>query len=383
MPYSSNSRVDKRNRREDSEGASWDTFGAILAAGVEASSSPAIVVAPDPEEAIAFTDEPAHDELRRELGISVDRLRVNEKQEVLTETLTNFEVGQKKYKYCMLTDFADGDVRFMTIEDVHFGGKWFYREVSQLGRLKHFFPFLTTKLLFPMVLNSEPLYLEIGRDSIWSTYETGRDNDRSHPFLQVLYNFESMTDVSKAQHVRAITAEIDSDWEDDETDESEGSCESRASAFHDSQTLCVMGNSSIKSALISAKSNLIDRLMREFWIIFDRLQNTGIITQNSDSSSTEIRSAANNASISAGKCSMLPPRGTKRKLDNDKENDPGSDDDIQRRPGPGRNSSAASDVGRTPGNFACPYRKHKPRVYNIIEWRTCALTSYSTIARVK
>jgi hypothetical protein len=33
--------------------------------------------------------------------------------------------------------------------------------------------------------------------------------------------------------------------------------------------------------------------------------------------------------------------------------------------------------------FACPYRKHNPRKYSVRDWRSCALTSFNSIARVK
>lgn len=34
-------------------------------------------------------------------------------------------------------------------------------------------------------------------------------------------------------------------------------------------------------------------------------------------------------------------------------------------------------------NFSCPYRKHDPKLYNIVNWRRCVMISYTSIARVE
>jgi len=33
--------------------------------------------------------------------------------------------------------------------------------------------------------------------------------------------------------------------------------------------------------------------------------------------------------------------------------------------------------------FACPYRKHNPEKYTLQDWRSCALSGFPTVARVK
>ncbi|KAK3376976.1 hypothetical protein B0T24DRAFT_620209 [Lasiosphaeria ovina] len=62
------------------------------------------------------------------------------------------------------------------------------------------------------------------------------------------------------------------------------------------------------------------------------------------------------------------------------EDDEDDDDEMDRhRP----NSSLSKYSSATPKRFACPYRKHNPRVYNLSDHEVCAVKAWPTISRLK
>lgn len=122
---------------------------------------------------------------------------------------------------------------------------------------------------------------------------------------------------------------------------------------------------------------LVDRVMDEFWTIFNQNWDSGFRecagtshTSSSPSNSTIITSAA------------LTPSSTqqrKRQRDSDKASDD-EDGNMSRRP---KRSTGPSEDSRDRKRFACPFRKHDARRYSTYSYRVCALSHWETIARVK
>jgi len=130
------------------------------------------------------------------------------------------------------------------------------------------------------------------------------------------------------------------------------------------------------SLLDLARELLVDRAMEEFWVMF----NEGLpsdVTQHAgyasgDSSSPGFQSTSSNEEVSK-------PASGKRQRDAD--GDSGDrENDKKPRQGGKRYSSKESEDGV---KFACPFRKHNPRKYNLYSRRLCTLSHWRTIARVK
>ena len=274
-------------------------------------------------------------------------------------------------------EFITNDPRFLTIQDINFGGRWFNMEVISM---------IKNSCLLAKKFQITPS-ASVGSQTRVLETEEEFTLPKIGPSLEVDEDCEDNLRFSESANAilptvgTTLKTDIESYWEDDENDESEESCESIGSALDNFQPRILEGHALLEPVLESRKSKLIDRLMGEFWIIFDQLQNTDIIAHNGNSPSTEANAAISSVPTVAKNFSTFSLPGSKRRLDDEK--DPESDDDIQRRSGPTKNGSDRFDVSSNRGNFACPYRKHNSRKYNITEWRTCALTSHNTIARVK
>ena len=162
----------------------------------------------------------------------------------------------------------------------------------------------------------------------------------------------------------------ESDWEDDGIDPNE----LLAQMIQDSEV-------AVRPLLTPMKRELVDDIMKEFWIIFNQEWSANVRncsgTPNSGSSSV----SPNNGET--GNEPNKDNAGQKRQRHND-EGDEDFDGDGKRDPKHPRIESPP-DVSQEKRRFACPYRKHDPRTYchRIRCWRPCALTPLETIARVK
>jgi hypothetical protein len=137
-----------------------------------------------------------------------------------------------------------------------------------------------------------------------------------------------------------------------------------------------------KPLMTMAKQELVDRFMREFWIIFNQNWTAEPQRHGNSSSPSGTTSAYSVDSIDSVKTSSSC-RGQKlQKRREADENEDGSDTGDQRGRKRPRNWMTKTEI---PGpKFACPYRKHNPRKYCVTGgWRPCALTPLETIARVK
>jgi hypothetical protein len=131
----------------------------------------------------------------------------------------------------------------------------------------------------------------------------------------------------------------------------------------------------IRQQMTRAKLQLVDRLMEEFWIVFNKDWKASS-RQRGQTSAPATGSYATNSQTSPRKTNSR-----KRSLDRGDDQDPGDED--------GRGSKRFGSALGSPAitnkveNYACPYRKHNPRKYCVKDWRSCCLTSQKTIARVK
>jgi hypothetical protein len=228
---------------------------------------------------------------------------------------------------------------FLTISDIYFGGLWFNMEVIRMINRRGLCPNTLLAVQFGTAV-LEPRLIEIGEGS-----------------------------TSPKSAAKFLL---------DESDESEESFESTSSVSGHSLDQETLGDTWIQSTLAASKTKLVDCLMEDFWILFDQLQHENMVGHAGVSTSEEATTSSGNAPPLN---SSSPVKRSKRDLDD--QDDPESDEDSQKRYQPPREGSVVLDSGSSRPNFACPYRKHNPRKYNVTEWRPCSLTPHNTIARVK
>jgi hypothetical protein len=133
----------------------------------------------------------------------------------------------------------------------------------------------------------------------------------------------------------------------------------------------------IGPVLTPIKQALVNRIMSEFWIIFDQQWSENIRkcvgTPSTQSSASPVRDISSSSSSR---------NGQKRPARDDDDHSAGEDNENPKRP---RWLNPTSETGQEPVRFACPYRKHDPRKYNhsVRNWRSCAQVSFESVARVK
>jgi hypothetical protein len=127
------------------------------------------------------------------------------------------------------------------------------------------------------------------------------------------------------------------------------------------------------AAFESAKRTLINRLMQEVWVRFDR-DWTAKFTACAGSEITSIPPSRQTASTSA------QGAAPKRQREED-------DDDNSSSNGNGRAPKRSIPQQTLPGGeglaLSCPFRKRDPRKYRLPEYKTCALSSWKSVGRVK
>jgi hypothetical protein len=174
-------------------------------------------------------------------------------------------------------------------------------------------------------------------------------------------------------------SEDETDWKEDDTIEEHDISGLLTSIFGGSPTqLEGKAHHATNHILTPAKDIVIDKIMKEFWIIFDQDWAANVQRRGSSPTSSSQDRAE---SLRQGSSSS---RATKRKTREDEESEhEDADGRGQKRP---RKEPSSSEKPRSPAgnmNFACPYRKHDPRKYCVIRWGPCALTPLKTVARVK
>lgn len=130
--------------------------------------------------------------------------------------------------------------------------------------------------------------------------------------------------------------------------------------------------------LTPVKQQMVDRLMEEFWVIFDLEWQTNV---TSHAGTPDVSTTSQGSGPGSSTQRSASGSGTKRRSTDHR--DQHSEDDEQENAKRRNISPSSGYESHIYPKFACPYRKHDPRKYNITDWRTCALTPQSTIARVK
>lgn len=120
--------------------------------------------------------------------------------------------------------------------------------------------------------------------------------------------------------------------------------------------------------------------MREFWVIFNQEWSASIQRRDGEgsASSPPLSSSIDPSGGASGqKGDSCKKRG--------RECHGNSDSDEEGTQDPKRNKRGKSQLKDRDDSakFACPYRKHNPQKYCLLEWRLCALTPLDSVARVK
>jgi hypothetical protein len=136
------------------------------------------------------------------------------------------------------------------------------------------------------------------------------------------------------------------------------------------------------------RRSLVDRVMEEFWVIFG---NTLVADSESPVGSDSVvdgdqvpsngsddqRMTRSSSSFTGD---QIPSNSEqKRKRDEQEEND---NSNNQRKQNPPERSILRL-AGAHAVRFACPFRKHNLRIYTMYTHRSCALSGWTTIARIK
>jgi hypothetical protein len=132
----------------------------------------------------------------------------------------------------------------------------------------------------------------------------------------------------------------------------------------------------VADALDPMRMALVDRVMEEFWVMFNQGWSSNF-TQHAGNSSGTSRSS--NAEDTSHDTDVQQPSRRKRQRE---DKDPGDQNGNRNSRPPEKRSSGGKDSEESI-KFACPFRKHNPCKYNIYSHRTCALSHWDTIARLK
>jgi hypothetical protein len=126
-----------------------------------------------------------------------------------------------------------------------------------------------------------------------------------------------------------------------------------------------------------ARQAMVDRVMEEFWVIFNTRWSSNVRQRAGDSHQ---ESGPSGSTVTYQNTAQSRSTQGKRKRVGD-EDDPDRGSDRSDRP-PSQ-SMASGDVATDSPRFACPFRKHDPCRYSIYFHRACALSHWASIARVK
>jgi hypothetical protein len=120
--------------------------------------------------------------------------------------------------------------------------------------------------------------------------------------------------------------------------------------------------------------------MKDFWWIFNQECSANIRTRAGSPSSSGSTSANQGAKTSTGAA-----HANNENSQGADDDDDGSREEGNQEPNRSRNGNRSKETRTQVKKFACPYRKYNPRKYCYLNrtWRTCALASFDTVARVK
>jgi hypothetical protein len=135
---------------------------------------------------------------------------------------------------------------------------------------------------------------------------------------------------------------------------------------------------SLRPILSPFKQALVDKIMAEFWTIINQEWTANLTRCAGDTPA----SSASQGSMTTPSA-MSSPQMTHKKRQRDDGGDPPPEDNNGRTPKRPHSQSDRMKSARNVVKFACPYRKHAPHTYDIYNYRSCALSHWETVARIK
>jgi hypothetical protein len=141
------------------------------------------------------------------------------------------------------------------------------------------------------------------------------------------------------------------------------------------------GQSALSNTLEPMKKQMVDRLMEQFWIIFNEKWPAGA-RQRPGAPTTETNTTTISASYNSARTLSGGSSGVSQSRRNREDGD--SEEGHEKGPGGnGKQPESMPNANETAPGFACPFRKRNPRKYCMKNWRSCALSLHKTVARVK
>lgn len=136
-------------------------------------------------------------------------------------------------------------------------------------------------------------------------------------------------------------------------------------------------SSRLEMALNPMQQQVVDRVMAEFWTIFNQTWSEG---QRNRAGRTSSQPIVDTPSSSVSKTNNRISHNPRKRRKQDDESNEGNSGRGQGTPSSSvNNPSDAGDHVR----FACPYRKHDPQLYNVYSHSVCSISHWATISRVK
>jgi len=134
--------------------------------------------------------------------------------------------------------------------------------------------------------------------------------------------------------------------------------------------------------LTGDQRNRVEQVMETFWDVMNKNWKYRINekTRNPGEAGASCTTNATTSQTTSGTSSLLIPSQKslgKRPANNDER------DNEERQPKRNRDDSNLSADASEKIKYSCPYRKHNRRKYNVHTHRTCALTGFPDIARIK
>jgi hypothetical protein len=142
------------------------------------------------------------------------------------------------------------------------------------------------------------------------------------------------------------------------------------------------------SILDPIRRGLVDKVMGEFWVIFgqtmltdpDCCEGNGSLVDGDHVSDNGNGAGTIPASSAASADGQIAPTVQHKRRVRDEQED--GDDGDQRKKAPSQRLPLPSTSVKGI-RFACPFRKHDPRIYTLYSHRICASSCWTTIARIK
>jgi hypothetical protein len=178
----------------------------------------------------------------------------------------------------------------------------------------------------------------------------------------------------------SAASEDATDWEDDS--DLEGS--SKVLQFRLPDLLegrSGTGPSRLQTELSPMKSRLIEKLMLDFWAIFDSSWPRSMRQHGSSGQSTVSTTPPECGTTSRDSSSVR--YGKRRRSDDGEDEESDDHHERRRKRAPVDKLPAVQEDDPLARQFACPFRKHEPRKYSIHKWPRCAEKPQKTIARLK